>query len=137
MYDVQAIMREIRTTVRAENREFDDVARAARRAMPGHLPAVIVRLKASTASLQEAVSRIGEIPPGPPTLRARLGALAVRMMQRALFWLVPSVRSTQQNVVYVLRDHVAVTEEILKALQQTNIQIELLRRSLELDKPRG
>ena len=128
-------MREIRTKVRAENRQFDEVARAARRGIPGHLPAVIARLKASTASLQEAVSRIGEIPPGPPTLRARLGALTVRIMQRALFWLVPSVKSTQQNVVYALRDHIAVTEEILKALQHTNIQLELLRRSIVREEP--
>ena len=131
LVDVQVIMREIRTSLRAGNRESDEAARVARRAIPGHLPAVIARLKATTASLEEAVSRIGEIPPGPPTLRARMGAFVVRIMQRALFWLVPSVRSTQQNVVYALRDHVGVTEEILKALQQTNLQIELLRRSLQ------
>jgi hypothetical protein len=51
-------------------------------------------------------------------------------MQRALFWLVPSIKSTQQNVVQAVRDHVTVTEEIVKALQQTNIQVELLRREL-------
>jgi hypothetical protein len=138
--DVQTIMREIRATVRAENREFEQVARVANRAIPGHLPAVIARLKTSTASLEEAVSRIGEIPPGPPTLRARTGAFVVRVMQRSLFWLVPPVRSTQQSMVHALRDHVAVTEEILKALQQTNLQLELLRRSVETDgqsQPRG
>jgi hypothetical protein len=138
--DVQAIMREIRASVRAENREFEEVARVARRAIPGHLPAVIARLRASTASLEEAVSRIGEIPPGPQTVRARLGAFAVRVMQRSLFWLVPSVRSAQQNIVSAFRDHVAVTEEILKALQHTNLQLELLRRSVEADaqsQPRG
>lgn len=129
--DVQAIMREIRTAIRAENRDQDDAARIARRSTPGHLPAVIARLKASTVSLEEAAKRIGEIPPGPRTLRARLGALAVAVMQRSLFWLVPAVRSTQQNLVHALRDHVAATEDILRALQQTNLQLELLRRSVE------
>jgi hypothetical protein len=128
--NVQTIMREIRTVVRAANREHHDAARSAKRAIPGHLAAVIARLKASTASLEDAVSRIGEVPPGPRTLRARAGAVVVKVMQRALFWLVPSVRSTQQNIVQALRDHVAVTDEILKALHQTNLQMELLRRSM-------
>jgi hypothetical protein len=52
-------------------------------------------------------------------------------MQRSLFWLVPAVRGAQQNVIRTLRDHVAATEDILKALQQTNVQLELLRRSVE------
>src|SRR5262245_2901180 len=117
--DVQAIMREIRAVVRAGNRERDDAARIARRSTPGHLPAVIARLKASAVSLEEAAKRIGEVPPGPRTLRARLGAMGVAVMQRSLFWLVPAVRSTQQNLVHAFRDHVAATEDILKALQQT------------------
>jgi hypothetical protein len=129
--DVQAIMRRIRAAVRAENRDRDDAARIARRSTPGHLPAVIARLKTSTVSLEEAAKRIGEIPPGPRTLRARLGALAVAVLQRSLFWLVPAVRSSQQNLVHALRDHVTATEDILKALQQTNVQLEFLRRSVE------
>jgi hypothetical protein len=52
-------------------------------------------------------------------------------MQRALFWLVPSIRSSQQNVVAAIREHVYATEEVLKVLQQTNLQLELLRRSVE------
>jgi hypothetical protein len=129
--DVQAIMRQIRTAVRLENRDSHDAARLARKTIPGHLAAVIVRLKASTASLQNSVSRIGEIPPGPPTARARLGAFFVGLMQRSLFWLIPSIRSTQQNIVLAMQDHIGATEEILKILQQTNLQLELLRRSLE------
>jgi hypothetical protein len=128
--DVQAIMREIRCAVRAENRDRDDAARTATRAIPRHVAAVLARLKASTVALEEAASRIGEIPPAPDTVRARIGAAAVRFMQRALFWLVPSIKSTQQNLVQALRDHVSVTEEILKALNQTNVQVELLRREM-------
>ena len=128
--DVQAIMRDIRTTVRAENRDRDDAARSATRVIPRHVAAVLARLKASTTALEEAASRIGEIPPSPDTFRARIGAGAVRVMQRALFWLVPSIKSTQQNLVQAVRDHVTVTDEILRALQQTNVQVELLRREL-------
>jgi hypothetical protein len=128
--DVQAIMRDIRATVWAENRDRDDAARTATRAIPRHVAAVLARLKASTIALEEAAGRIGEIPPAPDTLRARIGAAGVRVMQRALFWLVPSIKSTQQNLVQAVRDHVTVTEEILKALHQTNVQIELLRREL-------
>ena len=129
--DVQAIMRDIRAAVRAENRDRDDAARIATRAIPRHVAAVLARLKTSTVTLEEAARRIGEIPPAPNTFRARLGAAVVRVMQRALFWLVPSIKSTQQNLVQALRDHVTVTEEIIKALHQTNLQVELLRREKE------
>jgi hypothetical protein len=129
--DVQAIMREIRSAVRAENRAGYDAARLAKKAVPGHLFAIITRLKASTASLQETASRIGEIPPGPSTARARVGAFFVRLMQRSLFWLIPSIRSSQKNLASALSDHINATEEILRVLQQTNVQVELLRRSLE------
>jgi hypothetical protein len=128
--DVQATMRDIRMVVRAENREREDAAKTAKRVIPGHVAALMARLKSSTAALEEAVNRIGEIPPGPGSFRARLGGIVIRVMQRALFWLVPSIRSTQQNMVQSLRDHLSVTDEILKALHQTNLQIELLRRSI-------
>jgi hypothetical protein len=128
--DVQAIMRDIRGAVRAENRDRDDAARTAARAIPRHVAAVLARLKASTAALEEAAARIGEVPPAPDTLRARVGAAGVRVMQRALFWLVPSIKSTQQNLVQALRDHLTVTEETLKALHKTNVQVELLRREI-------
>lgn len=44
------------------------------------------RLTASSTELREAIRRFGRMPPQPPTLRAKAGALAVRVMRRALFW---------------------------------------------------
>jgi hypothetical protein len=75
--------------------------------------------------------RIGEVPPGPSTLRAKLGAVMVRIGQRSLFWLLPPLRITHQTLAQTLRDHVTATDEMLKILQQTNVQLEMLRRSSE------
>lgn len=128
--DVQQIMKEVRNRLQSENHEHDELMRLARKSVPGHLPATIARLKASTQALAEAAKRIGDIPPAPPTLRARIGSLLVRAMQRALFWLIPSVKTAQQSLAQTLRDHVYATDELLKALQQTNMRLELLRREV-------
>lgn len=128
--DVQNIMREIRQIARAEFRDYDELTRASRRNIPAHLPAALARLRASTTALEEAASRLGEVPPGPPTMRAQVGALGVRIAQRGLFWFLPALRSSQQSLVQALREHVIASDEILKALQRTNVELELLRRSL-------
>ncbi|HYP13206.1 MAG TPA: hypothetical protein VEQ63_04720, partial [Bryobacteraceae bacterium] len=69
--DVQTIMREVRKEARVGIRAQDELARAARRTIPAHLPAVLARLRASTTALEEAVAKLGDVPPGPPTLRAQ------------------------------------------------------------------
>jgi hypothetical protein len=129
--DVQTIMREIRIRVRETNRERYDAIRIVRKTVPPQLFSSMARLKAATISLQELADRIGEIPPGPSTPRARVGAAMVRLAQRALFWLLPPLRTTHQMLAQTLRDHVKATDDMLRILQQTNVQLEMLRRSSE------
>lgn len=129
--NVQAIMREVRLKVRQEHRQREEIFRSVRRSMPLHLPASIARLKASSLALRDQARRLGDVPPGPSTIRAKIGALLVAIMQRALFWLLPQLKTTQQQMADALVEHVSATEDILKALQQTTVDLELLRRSLE------
>jgi hypothetical protein len=131
--DVQEIMREVRKVVRAENRKRDDLLREARRTIPGRLPATISRLKLSTAALEELARKLGDIPPAPPTTRARLGASIIQVMHRALFWLLPSLRTIEVATAQAMREHVAATEDLLRALNETNIRLEQLRRLVERD----
>lgn len=128
--DVQQIMREIRGVVRAETREREELLRVARRNIPSTLPAALARLQSSAASLEELANRLGEVPPSPPTLRGRAGALVIRAMQRALFWLLPSLRIAHQTLAMSLREHVSATEELMKSLHRTNVELELLRRQV-------
>jgi hypothetical protein len=120
--DVQAIMRDIRSRVRGGNREREWV-RQARRSVPAHLTSSIGRLRASMAMLRGAVERIGQPPPAPPTLRGRIGAGVVRLLQRALFWYTPSVQNADHQIVNALESHLKVTEEILAILERTNVEL--------------
>lgn len=120
--DVQALMREIRDRVRSQNREHEWV-RQARRCVPAHLASNVGRLRASTAMIRSAIERIGGAPPAPPTLRGRIGAMAVRAMQRALFWYTPSVQNANTQILNALEIHLKVTEEILTVLERTNIEL--------------
>lgn len=120
--DVRAIMRRIRDQIRGTDPEQEWV-RAGRRALPAGLLSSVDRLRASTAHLRSAVAQIGEVPPAPPTLRGRVGALVVRALQRGLFWLIPSIRNSQFQIVDALDLHLAATSDILQVLQQTHIEI--------------
>ncbi|MDZ4801386.1 MAG: hypothetical protein SGI92_24780 [Bryobacteraceae bacterium] len=115
-------MRRIRDGLRGIDRE-QEWKRLGRRAVPPHLIASVQRLKASTALLRSSVSRIGEPPPTPPTLRGRLGLHVIQIMRRALFWLLPSIQTSQNQIVDALEQHLAATDQILQILQQTNIEL--------------
>jgi len=52
-------------------------------------------LTASSTELREAIRRFGRMPPRPPTLRAKAGALAVRVMRRALFWQTEQIQALE------------------------------------------
>lgn len=120
--DVQAIMRDIRSRVRGASLTHEYVRRA-RRSVPGHLASTVGRLRASTALLRSAVSRIGETPPAPPTLRGRIGASMVALIQRVLFWYTPTVQNANLQIVDALESHLKVTEEIISILERTHVEM--------------
>lgn len=59
-------------------------------------------LMAALSALRMQLALIGEMPARDWTLRARAGALLVRMVRRALFWYTPPLRAFLGAVVEVL-----------------------------------
>jgi hypothetical protein len=117
--DVSVIMSAIRQRMRAENQRRADAMRNARKGLPADLVARVSRLRARMA-------HIGGMPPAPPTLRGKLGALAVGIMRRSLFWLIPNLQATQEQLIAAIDDQTTALEEVVTALQRTNFRIELL-----------
>jgi hypothetical protein len=115
-------MRRIRDELRGIDRE-QEWKRQGRKSVPPHLISGVQRLKASTALLRSSVSRIGQPPPAPPTLRGRIGLLIVQLLRRALFWLIPSIQTSQNQIVDALEQHLAATDQILQILQHTNVEL--------------
>jgi len=124
---VQQIMATIRHKVRHIHRRNEDATRRARRAISNELLSRASRLNARVGTLRANVARIGEMPPQPPTVRGKIGALLVRLMQRALFWLIPSLQANQDQVAQAFEDQAKVNEELLKALQEAHTKIEQLQ----------
>lgn len=62
------------------------------------------RLTASSTELREAIRRFGRMPPQPPTLRAKAGALAVRAMRRALFWQTAQIQALERAAAEAIEE---------------------------------
>ncbi len=124
--NIQPIMAEVRRRARARNQRNEAALRMARRNIPTELIARISRLQSRVAAVRAHAARIGELPPAPPTLRARLGAMAVRLQQRALFWFIPGLRATHEQIAGALDEEAKALEEMLKSLEKTNARMELL-----------
>ena len=91
----------------------------------------VAQLLLRLEELQACVRQIGVMPDSPPTWRGRTGALVVRIMQRALFWLVPSLRQAHACTLAALREQALLTVEILSLVRETEGKVRLLLRAAE------
>lgn len=124
--DVRRIMAAIRLRASRTTLRDEEAVRRARKSISPELGIRISRLHARVAGIRAHAAAIGGLPPHPPTLRGRLGAIAVQVIQRALFWLIPSLRAAQNQVAQALEDQIKINEELMKSLQQALVRIELL-----------
>jgi hypothetical protein len=129
--DVRQIMAAIRLRVRRSSLRNEDAQRRARRSISSELLARVSRLNARIETIRAHAGRIGELPPHPPTFRGRIGAVAVRLVRRALFWFIPSLQIAQNEIVQALEDQIKVNEELMKSLEQVHLQIELMQSQTE------
>lgn len=129
--DVLSLMREIRRRARAEIKERDAVLIQARKQLPAGMLARVARMKIHLAVLRQSIEQLGSIPPGPPTLRGRAGALAIRIIQRALFWLIPPLQAAQRQMLLVLEEQSAITDDLVDALQRMHVKLATVRESQE------
>lgn len=124
--DIQTIMAEIRGRVRVENQREQAALRNVRKIISPELTARVSRLQVRVAAIRASAARIGELPPAPPTPRARIGAVAVRVLRRAMFWLIPSLQAAQEQIAAALEDQTKAVEDLVKAIEKTNARMELL-----------
>jgi flagellar hook-basal body complex protein FliE len=124
--DVQTLMAEIRGRVRLENQRERTALRNVRKIVPPDLMARVSRLQIRVAAIRASAALIGEPPPAPPTFRARAGAVAVRVLRRALFWLIPGLQAAQEQIAAALEDQTKALEDLVKAIEKTNARMEFL-----------
>jgi|HigsolmetaAR202D_1030399.scaffolds.fasta_scaffold05578_4 hypothetical protein len=132
--NVLGLMAEIRLRVRQQNRSQDELARRARARIPASLRTSIAAFRAQAAGLRASVEKVGEFPPVPPTIRGRLGFVLVWLVRRALFWLIPPLKAAHMQTATALEEQAAIAEQLATVLEETNLQIESLRRLLETER---
>ena len=76
------------------------------------------RLTASSTELREAIRRFGRMPPQPPTLRAKAGALAVRVMRRALFWQTEQIRALEAAAAEAIEENNRAIEALANTVHR-------------------
>ena len=130
--DVEAVMREIRESIHSiEKRKLAFAASPALASARAQLPDLALAGYLAQ-QLRDEVARLGEMPPRPPTLRARLGVFPVWLVRRALFWYTEQLRELQTRVIRVADEQLEVTRRMLDAQADMQAEIDQLKKALRI-----
>ncbi len=104
--DVQKVVTEIHARVRQEgNRRVPPVEQSGpreRSSVSSQDSYELTTLRGTCQRLYQNRNSIGKLPPSPNTLRAKIGGLLVRGVQRCLFWYTPQISQFQNDVIGAL-----------------------------------
>ena len=89
-----------------------------------------IRLEEAVRGLRTASSQMGGLPPVPPTLRGRVGAFLIKIVQRALFWYTAQVLEFQIATTRVIDEVIAATKMAIETGQRRWRAIEALSEQL-------
>jgi len=76
-------------------------------------------------------AQIGDMPPQPPTWRARIGAVFVRIVRRALFWYTQQIVTFQRLVSNAAREQVQACEQFAAEHQRHHSVMTALNARVE------
>ena len=98
-------------------------------------PAELSLLRRKLADLDRVSCEVGTIPPGPPTPRARFGAVLIGGLIRALFWLLGQLNVFHAALIEVARQQTAAMEKL--AAEQRGLEIRLQAANQDRRKTRA
>jgi len=104
---------------------------------PGTPDIDLMTIRGAYGRLYELRNLVGQMPPQPPTLRARIGAQFVRMVQRMLFWYTPQILRFHNETALVLGELCRTVEKQANLIGEVRKQMKGLRRELEFETLRG
>jgi O-antigen chain-terminating methyltransferase len=92
------------------------------------------RLREAFDQVYRMRNLVGRMPPRPNTLRARAGAVLVRMVQRLLFWYTPQIARFHSAVTSLLDAFCSTLERQSGLLKSFQADLAQLRREIRLPK---
>jgi 2-polyprenyl-3-methyl-5-hydroxy-6-metoxy-1,4-benzoquinol methylase len=91
--------------------------------------------KRLSRSVEPSLPQIGDMPPQPPTFRARVGALLVSIVRRALFWYTGQIRAFQTIVAEAAREQALAFQDIGAQQRHSRAQMnDMLRHVSQLER---
>ncbi len=115
---------------RAEQ-ESADLGRTTERASPA-VAHELSTLQKTYERLCQMRDFIGQMPPSPDTLRARIGARLVAVVQRMLFWYTPQIHRVQHELTITIGSLSRLVELQMKAIGELRTEVATLRRLQEI-----
>ncbi len=122
---VQEFVRTVHAQVRDEHLKEDNRNPRARD---------FARLREAFDQVYRMRNLVGRMPPRPNTLRARAGAVLVRMVQRLLFWYTPQIARFHGAVTSLLDAFCTSLERQSGLVQSFQADLAQLRREIRLPK---
>jgi signal transduction histidine kinase len=110
--DVQEVMQRIRQRIPVNTAEELGGSAPLLRLVHGS------NLHRLAALARERIAGIGRLPPQPPTIRARIGAVFVRIVRRALFWYTPPIQQTFDPLIQAAGEQAALTDELSRQIRR-------------------
>jgi 2-polyprenyl-3-methyl-5-hydroxy-6-metoxy-1,4-benzoquinol methylase len=132
--DVQETVREIREKVRAkllESRAPTNPTTSGGLSTSNPLAPDLNRLRDSAHCVTRVKRLVGQAPPTPPGLRARIGALLVRIVQRMLFWYTPQILQFHDAVAEAVGEQVSTLASMSVALEGLKSRIESMQAGVD------
>ncbi|HUQ94493.1 MAG TPA: hypothetical protein VM120_22615, partial [Bryobacteraceae bacterium] len=75
-------------------------------------------LRRSASDVSESASLLGRMPPKPPTVRGSVGAILIRLIQRALFWYTPRLERFQLATANLASKQVGFLQEQARTIRE-------------------
>ena len=83
----------------------------------------LVELRSAIAALNASYAVVGQTPPEPPTLRGRIGARLVKLVQRLLFWYTPQIVHFQYSALKAFDSALRAFEGQAKSVRQLEAEL--------------
>lgn len=92
-------------------------------ALAQHKPLSTAKAKEWLHTAQQTADEVGRMPPEPPTLRARVGAVFVQLVRRMVFWLTPQINSANQAMLGVIQEQISLIDHL--AVKVVDLQAQM------------
>jgi len=127
----KGIQRQIRQEIERAYRPRESYQRIEPMELSQPVSGDLAELRSAVAALFSSYARVGQTPPEPPTLRGRIGAQLVKLVQRLLFWYTPQIVHFQYSALKAFEAANRALEAEAEKVQRLETELQRERQARE------